>query len=171
MPSTIRGGDNFDSGQKLTLMTAKNSTSGTAIDFTGIPSWANRVTVMLNGVSTSGASVVQIQIGGVAIEVTGYSGFVAAGTASGYFINGHTTGFPLSGSTPATAANLLTGVVQLNRINASTWSALGSVASSSYQNASISGAKTLSGDLSRIRITTVNGADNFDAGTINVMYE
>jgi hypothetical protein len=34
-----------------------------------------------------------------------------------------------------------------------------------------SGSKTLSGTLDRVRITTVNGTDTFDAGTINIMYE
>jgi hypothetical protein len=33
------------------------------------------------------------------------------------------------------------------------------------------GSKTLSGALDRIRITTVNGTDTFDAGTINILYE
>ena len=30
---------------------------------------------------------------------------------------------------------------------------------------------TLSGTLDRVRITTVNGTDTFDAGSINIMYE
>jgi hypothetical protein len=33
------------------------------------------------------------------------------------------------------------------------------------------GSKTLSATLDRIRITTVNGTDTFDAGTINIIYE
>jgi len=33
------------------------------------------------------------------------------------------------------------------------------------------GGITLSGTLDRVRITTVNGTDTFDAGTINIMYE
>jgi hypothetical protein len=30
---------------------------------------------------------------------------------------------------------------------------------------------TLGGTLDRVRITTVNGTDTFDAGTINILYE
>ena len=33
------------------------------------------------------------------------------------------------------------------------------------------GSKTTSGALDRVRITTVNGTDTFDAGSINIMYE
>jgi hypothetical protein len=33
------------------------------------------------------------------------------------------------------------------------------------------GSVTLSGTLDRVRITTVNGTDTFDAGTINILYE
>ena len=35
----------------------------------------------------------------------------------------------------------------------------------------VQGSKTPSGTLDRIRITTVNGTDTFDAGTINILYE
>lgn len=37
------------------LSTAAATASGTAIDFTSIPSWAKRITVMLDGVSTNGS--------------------------------------------------------------------------------------------------------------------
>ena len=33
------------------------------------------------------------------------------------------------------------------------------------------GQLALSGALDRVRITTVNGTDTFDAGSINIMYE
>jgi hypothetical protein len=33
------------------------------------------------------------------------------------------------------------------------------------------GEVSLSGTLDRVRITTVNGTDTFDAGSINIMYE
>jgi hypothetical protein len=35
----------------------------------------------------------------------------------------------------------------------------------------IGGTVTLSGTLDRVRITTVNGTDTFDAGTVNILYE
>jgi hypothetical protein len=33
------------------------------------------------------------------------------------------------------------------------------------------GSVTLSGTLDRIRLTTANGTDTFDAGSVNIMYE
>jgi hypothetical protein len=33
------------------------------------------------------------------------------------------------------------------------------------------GSKTLSAELTTVRITTVNGTDTFDAGTVNVSWE
>jgi len=48
---------------RMVTSTAQNTTSGTSIDFLSIPSWVRRITVMLNGVSTSGTSRQQIQLG------------------------------------------------------------------------------------------------------------
>jgi hypothetical protein len=67
----------------LTLATAKTTTSGTFVDFTGIPSWAKRITVMFNGVSTNGTSTFQIQVGTSAgVETTGYVSSVSSITTS-----------------------------------------------------------------------------------------
>ena len=74
MSSVIRGNDNFDSAVSgLKLMTAQNSTSGTSIDFVGIPFWAKRITVMFNGVSTNGTSNLLVQLGSGSIQTTGYA--------------------------------------------------------------------------------------------------
>jgi hypothetical protein len=42
---------------------------------------------------------------------------------------------------------------------------------SANESAVVSGSIALSGTLDRVRITTVNGTDTFDAGTINILYE
>lgn len=67
--------------QPLTLGTAQNTTSGTSIDFTGIPSWAKRITVMLSGVSTNGSSNYLLRIGSGSFSASGYLG--AGGQISG----------------------------------------------------------------------------------------
>ena len=51
--------------------TAVASTSGTSNDFTSIPSWVKRITVMFNGVSTNGTSPVQLQIGAGSVTAQG----------------------------------------------------------------------------------------------------
>jgi hypothetical protein len=38
-------------------------------------------------------------------------------------------------------------------------------------NTFLSGSKTLSDTLDRVRLTTVNGTDTFDAGSVNIIYE
>ena len=145
---------------RLTSDTAQASTSGTSIDFTGIPSWAKRITVMFNGVSTNGTSAVMIQIGAGTITTTGYTAGTGA-TAS-------TTGFTLVNS--ASAANTLYGVYSFVLFGNNTWVGSTAIYTGSGTPSS-GGGVTLSGALDRIRITTVNGTDTFDAGSINILYE
>lgn len=153
--------------------TAVASTSGTSIDFTGIPSWVKRITVMFNGVSTNGTAHYLIQLGDSGgVETTGYlsysaysGGTNAAGgvsSTSGFIVftnqaynlfYGHAT-FTLSGSNLWVGSN----VFGINS-NSTTYSIQGG------------GTKTLSDVLDRVRITTSNGTDTFDAGSINILYE
>ena len=157
--------------QKLTLGTAQNTTSGTSVDFTGIPSWSKRITVMFSGVSTNGTSLL-VQIGNLGgIETTNYlgSGTVSSGTSTGNTISATGFYFNMQGATK-TASGLLT--INLLSSVTNTWAAFGVVSSSDAgQTCIASGSKSLSNTLDRIRITTVNGTDTFDAGTINIMYE
>lgn len=147
------------------------STSDTAVSFTGIPSWARRVTMCLAGVSTTGASTLIIQIGDSGgFETTGYNGTAAGITASsGFSYSTSAAGFPIYG---AAAADTRSGVITLMLLDASTntWCASGTVKVSSTTTGYMAGDKSLSGVLDRIRITT-NTAETFDAGSINVFWE
>ena len=145
--------------------TAQASTSGTSIDFTGIPSWAKRITVMLNGVSTNGTSILLIQIGSGSITNTGYISQGANGTTS----VSQTTGFGLGDNN--TAALTYYGNAVLNLINANTWTFSSSMAAVNKVAIGSGGSPALAGALDRVRITTVNGTDTFDAGSINILYE
>ncbi len=168
MPTQISGSTGVSKVQSVDVTTLSDKTK---CDFTGIPSWVKRITVMFNGVSTSGTSVVQVQLGAGSVDATGYNGNVSGGPTAGYYTIGQTTGFPLNFTTSFTATTTLSGAVQFLLIGSNTWVAFGSVAPSTSPLASLSGSKTLSGTLDRIRITTVNGTDTFDAGSINIMYE
>ena len=155
----------------LQLGTAVASTSGTSIDFTGIPSWVKRITVMFNGVSTSGTSVPLIQLGDAGgIENTGYD-CVASVIVSTVLTAAYTQGFGVSGTHAATSN--LKGSYVLTNISGNSWVFNGGLARTVDTTATqISfGSKTLSATLDRIRITTVNGTDTFDAGSINISYE
>lgn len=151
--------------------TAVASTSGTSIDFTGIPSWAKRVTVMFQGVSTSGTSVVQIQLGAGSVTTSGYLGTSSAyaGGSTGSAAN-LTTGFGVGNFN--SASNVRHGALILNNISGNIWSCNGVIALSDGAGAGTSaGTISLGGTLDRVRITTINGTDTFDAGSINIMYE
>lgn len=152
--------------QPLTQGSAQATTSGTAKDFTGIPSWVKRITVMFNGVSTSGTSNIQMQIGtSSGFETTGYS---SPGWDS--TIATSTTGFLVSGS--VAASNVRSGAMVLTNLGSNTWVNAGVLCRTDVgTGAHASGTKTLAGTLDRIRITTVNGTDTFDAGSINILYE
>jgi hypothetical protein len=166
---TLAGGETLTSS-KLQSGTAQASTSGTSIDFTGIPSWAKRITVMFNGVSTLGVSNPLIQIGDSGgIENTGYLGASNNTSSSANY----TTGFGING---VLATNILHGSMTLSLLDISNnlWVASGVVgASSSAFTATITGSKSLSATLDRVRITTVLGdaGNAFDAGSINIMWE
>ena len=135
------------------------------IDFLSIPSWVKRITVMLNGVSTSGTSILLIQIGSGSITNTGYISQGANGTTS----VSQTTGFGLADNN--TAALTYHGNAVLNLINANTWTFSSSMAAVNKVAIGSGGSPALAGALDRVRITTVNGTDTFDAGSINILYE
>jgi hypothetical protein len=152
--------------------TAVASTSGTSIDFTSIPSWVKRITVMLNGVSTNGTSEYLLQLGDSGgVETTGYTGVSARQGAAGNVFTTSTAGFPLTDT--VAAANLHQGLITVCLIGANAWvvSGLTSFNGAASSTATVSGGKTLSDTLDRIRITTVGGVNTFDAGTINILYE
>jgi hypothetical protein len=156
--------------QPFTLVASVPSTSGLAIDFTPIPSWAKRITVMFNGVSTNGTSAVQVQLGNSGgFEATGYS--VSNSTITGtnaVAVAVVSTGFTISGNTAATTRD---GALILSNLAGNTWVGIGSFVNAGVGHAGFTqGTKTLSATLDRIRITA-NGTDTFDAGTISISYE
>lgn len=157
----------------ITSGTSVASTSGTSIDFTGIPSWVKRITVMFDGVSTNGTSIIQFQIGDAGgIETTGYAAQANSITTSpAVTATTSTSAFPI-GATATVAAMTYSGLAIFSKIDGNSW-VFNSViirdttASSNFG----AGSKTLSDTLTQIRITTVGGTNTFDAGTINILYE
>lgn len=156
-------------GTRLTLGTAVASTSGTSIDFTGIPAGKKRITIMFDGVSTNGTSNCCVQLGDSGgIETSGYLGAISN--------QGGSTTTNFSSSFVVTvgmlAADIYHGQIVLTNLNGNTWvesSILSQSGAAAVRYGS--GVKTLSATLDRVRITTAAGADTFDAGTINIAYE
>ena len=153
-----------------TLGTPVATTSGTAIDFTGIPSTARVIIISFNGVSLADATNMRVQLGtSGGIEATGYTGQTAQTGASS--LVSYSAGFDDNFSS-ATAARL--GAITLALANSSTnlWTIHGALSSpASAQDSRIfAGTKALSAVLDRVRITSTNGTATFDAGAVNVLY-
>ena len=141
-----------------------------AVDYTGIPSWVKRITVAYSGLSTSGTSVIIAQLGSSTFTTTGYlGGAVGIGTST-TVANTNTAGLSLTFT--VAAVDIRNGGATIVNITGNTWSSFGtcSLSNTNYSNV-FSGSIALSGTLDRIRITTVNGTDTFDAGNINILYE
>ncbi len=152
----------------ITVATVQATTSGTAFDFTGIPSTVKRIKVLLNRCSLSGTDQMLVQIGDSGgFETSGYiseSGNTAASSTS-------TSGFVLRAGD---AANGFIGTLVLDLFDASTntWIASGGQAKDNgttviYLN---TGVKSLSATLDRVRLTR-SGTDTFDSGSVTITYE
>ena len=157
----------------LTSGTAVASTSGTSITFTGIPSWVKRITVNISGVSFSGTANLRFRIGPVAgVETSGYLGSTTGFAATTLSTVQFTAGFDVNDGGTAAASRNGSFVFSLLDLATNTWSISGTQGQSNTNNASfIGGSKPLAGALSVLSMTTTNGTDTFDAGSINIMYE
>ena len=148
--------------------TSVASTSGTSIDFTGLPSGVRRITVMFSGVSTNGTSNYLIQLGDSGgVETTGY----LSGVSNYVAYQSFTTGFGVMRNNGA--SSVWAGSIVLTLVTGNSWVSNGNLDDSSAgaQIMSSAGSETLSDTLDRVRITTVNGTDTFDAGSVNILYE
>jgi hypothetical protein len=142
------------------------SASGTSVDFTGIPSWVERITVVMSGISTNGSSQVVVQLGDSGgIETSGYEGSITRAST----VNDFSSSFIVHSN--IAAATVAYVYVTIANITGNTWVEASTAGSVGNVIAVGAGGKTLSANLDRIRITTVNGTDTFDAGTINILYE
>lgn len=143
--------------------------TGTSVDFTGIPSWVRRITVMFSGVSLSGTSnpIIQIGTAPATFKTSGYLGTATTGAGTSTNMS---TGFMVSSASGA--ADIGHGISTLATIDGLIWT-YNSIIAYSNQAATrfAAGSATSTSTIDRIRITTVNGTDTFDAGIVNIMYE
>ena len=154
--------------QPLTSGTAVTA-SGTSVDFTGIPSWVKRVTVMFREVSTNGISRVIVQLGATTITTSGYGAAGSTSFGGSSIANiGSGQGFIIEASS---AAELRNGLMIFTNISGNTWCGMSAFGNSGGAAGFGGGFVSLSGTLDRLRITTVNGTDTFDTGSINILYE
>lgn len=149
----------------ITLGTEQATITGTSIDFTGIPSWVRRITIMIEDVSTSGTSNIMLQIGDSGgIEATGYDSLQLGSS--------FTTGFGFASAVTAATSHDGVYTIEMKDSSDNTWVGHGfAIRSDDASTSSGMGIKSLSATLDRLRLTMVNGTDTFDAGSINIAYE
>lgn len=160
----------------LTSGTAVASTSGTSIDFTGLPSWVKRIVVMFNAVSLSGNSTFRIQLGTGATPTYTTSGYVTFGvtfSSAGLGAGTDTGGFPIGQNQTAGGVTTYGGNCMITNVTGNVWSYMAMCGGSSTTNGGLlgGGSVSLGAALTAVRITTINGTDTFDAGSINIQYE
>ena len=159
--------------QPMTLGSRVLTTSGTAFDFSGIPSWVKKITVTGINVSTSGTSLVCLRVGtngGItsAGYVNNYNAFGGSGVFNGASASNE---FILTANVTAADSRQFTAVLTAHGDNGWNFMCLGAASNAPGNTTLSAGAIFLSGSLDRIRVTTVNGADSFDAGSVNLLFE
>jgi hypothetical protein len=174
MPLVLNGTTGVqDNSGAFVSGTAVASTSGTSIDFTGIPSWVKRISVLYSSVSSNGSSDFLVQLGtSGGVTTSGYLGSSML-TGSGAAATLFTTGFGINQNGQG-AGFVMHGIMTVSLLNSSTnlWCASGTMGESDAARGCYTGGSvTLSGVCTRLRFTTVNGTDTFDAGSINILYE
>jgi len=152
----------------LTSSTAIASTSGTNIDFTSIPSWVKRLTVIFNGVSLSGTANLMVRVGtSSGFETSGYTGTVLGNGTQEQWASG---GYQVTRT--GQSSSTYSGSLVLFNVSGDIWIASATMADGTNAFAGLAaGTKTLAGLLTQVRITTTNGTDTFDAGSINILFE
>ena len=168
---------------RLVIATAVNPTSGTSVNFTGIPNWVKRISVNFANISTNGTSAEIIRVGtSSGFAATGYTAvttFIGAAVPTGGAGGADSfTGFNLMGQNATTPTNLISGRVVIDLVGVfgglTYWACSGVIARidgvSSFQKF-IAGQVGLSGTLDRIQLTTIVGTAAFDGGLVNIIYE
>lgn len=145
--------------------------SGTAFDFTWIPTWVKRITLSFRRVSVSAASQLTIRIGSAgAVDDSGYEGCICSLLNRDSVGNAILSdGFTLTNRIDAKSD--INGNVVLERMDATTWSMNSTLGRRDITYIHFTGgSKVLTGEISTVRITTVAGTASL-TGTVSLNYE
>ena len=169
-PLPVASGGTGSTTGAIYLQTPTATTSGTSHDYTSIPAGVKRIKVMISGLSSNGTSNMLIQLGDSGgVEASGY---VSCSHVIATAPETSTVGFDF---TPQLASGeFITGTMTLDLLNSATFlwvqthMTMRTTGGTTYEGC---GSKALSAELDRIRLTTTNGSDVFDAGLINISWE
>ena len=142
--------------------------TGTSVDITGIPSYADEVIVVLDQSSMSGAAQTYIQLGtGGVPTTTGYDTYSSRVGGSSVSSGPVTSAFSFN---RGSGAGDVSGHLRFTRITGNVWVGSGSGGGSGTINFFCNGRISLSGALDMVRITSSNGTDTFDNGNARVYW-
>lgn len=148
----------------LTISAKQATAGGTAFDFTGIPSGTKEIIVFFEGVSLSGTDNILIQLGDSGgFETTGY----VSGGGDATTVASSTSGLLIR---VTNAAGAIDGVCRIYLTDSAAFSWVSDYSlfrTGTDQGSSGGGRKSLSSELTQIRITR-DGTNTFDAGTVGI---
>ena len=150
---------------RLKLETAKtaNNTSG-SLEFTGLPTWVKRITVIVDHLSPALNQKIQVQLGSGSFQATGYT---VTSTRAGTIDESSTDGFTF---TVAASSHVNIGQLVFTKVTGNTWVGIGINRLSAGEGVlHIAGSVALTGVLDRLRVNVASG--NIAAGTVNILYE
>jgi hypothetical protein len=168
MPLVLNGTTGVQDNSGAFVQGTSVAASGASIDFTGIPSWVKRLTVVLDVVSqntgTSPALLFQLGTSGGVVS----TGYLALGSTNGGSNTLSTTGFTLRG--PSGANSLFSGIFTFVSFGSNIWIHNSyNVDTTNTQYSAGGGKIALGGTLDRVRIVANGGS--FNGGNINILYE
>jgi hypothetical protein len=155
---------------QLVSSTAQAATSGTAITFTGIPTWVKRITMMFYNISATTSDNLIVQIGSGSFVTSGYTGtsgcmYGGSSVSVGAVTNGVLV------SNVNTSSDIGNGHIIWTNPTGNLWCASGVFANGNNRVNMYGGGVSLSGVLDRIRLTSNSGSETFTNGYVNILYE
>lgn len=168
----LAGANNPSSPAFPFLVGPTASTSGTAVNFTGVPAWVKKITISFNGVSTNGTAIIRLVLGDSGgVETSAYAGDViqlqsATAVAGASMSNA----FSLMVDNASGRAWYGQITLALASPSANTWTCASNISTGGGILAIASGRKALSSTLTQLQFSA-GGTDTFDAGAITVLYE
>lgn len=166
---TISGSSNVALDSAVAALRGESSTitaSGTAIDFTGIPSGVNEIDVLFKGVGFSGSDTIAVRLSTGAVFAT--SGYIANGAAISTGSSGtvySTISFPV----PLSSSDF-GGIMRLRRQpSTNNWLAMLGGRRGTGDAIAGGGEVAIGGTLDGIRITSLGGG-TFNSGTVAIRW-
>ena len=156
----------------IELQSSVATTSGTSLDFSGIPAGVKRITVGLDEVSFNANASLVLRLGDSGgVEASGYNVTMTVLASSFNATAPITTGFELKDSGVSTHEFSGNAVFSLMDASTNTWSGVVSCRINSTAVFLTVGTKSLSSELTTVQLVSGSGSANFDNGKASISLE